>query len=106
MPLPTCLVVKNGSKIVSSRSGAIPGPMSVTVIATKSPLGGMRPEGRDTVHLAHADGQPAFAFHGVAAVDGDQRGLELGDVGNRKAIAVRYLDVDPDAAADDNYQLR
>ena len=49
------------------------------------------------------DGQPAFAVHGVAAVDGeiDQGGLELGDVGNCKAIAVGYLDVDPDPAADE-----
>ena len=102
--MPTSLVVKNGSKIVSSSSGAMPLPVSAMAMATKSPLrGGLGAEGRDAAHLAHADGEPAFAFHGVAAVDGevDQGGLELGDVGNRKAIAVRYLDVDPDPAADE-----
>ena len=103
MPLPTSLVVKNGSKIVSSRSGAMPVPVSATEMATKSPLradwarsGGM------ASHLADADGQPAFAVHGIAAVDGeiDQRGLELRDVGDRKAIGIGNVDVDPDPAAD------
>ncbi len=96
-------MVKKGSKIVSISSGAMPLPVSVTVIATKSPLrADWARRGGSLCDLAHADGEPAFAFHGVAAVDGevDQGGLELGDVGNRKAIAVRYLDVDPDAAAD------
>ena len=52
--------------------------------------------------LLHADRQPAFAVHGVAAVDGeiDQRGLELRDVGDREAIGIVDLDLDPDAAAD------
>src|SRR4029450_12724876 len=60
-------------------------------------------EGGGGGHFPGGAGQPAFAVHGVAAVDGeiDQGGLELGDVGNRKAIAVRYLDVDPDPAADE-----
>src|SRR6185436_19055657 len=63
---------------------------------------GLRAQGRDAVDLAHAHGESALAVHGVAAVDGkvDQGGFELGDVGNRKATAVRYLDVDPDPAAD------
>ena len=102
--MPTSLVVKNGSKIVSSSSGAMPaagirhGDGDEVAAA-----GGLRAEGRDAAHLAHADGELAFAFHGVAAVDGevDQGGFELGDVGNRKAMAVRYLDVDPDPAADE-----
>ena len=48
------------------------------------------------------DGEPAFAVHGVAAVDReiDQGGLELRDVGNREAIGVGYVDLDPDPAAD------
>ena len=36
VPSPCRLVVKNGSKIRSRDSGGIPGPVSVTVIATKS----------------------------------------------------------------------
>src|SRR6185437_2200561 len=65
--------------------------------------GGLGAEGGNAVHLAHAEGQPAFAVHGVAAVDGeiDQGGLELGDVGIRKAIAAGDVDLDPDPAADE-----
>ena len=48
MPLPTSLVVKNGSKIVSSWSGAMPLPVSVTEIAMKSPpRRGLRAQRRD-----------------------------------------------------------
>ena len=47
--------------------------------------------------------------HGVAGIDReiDQGGLELGDVGNRKAIGVRYVDLDPDPCADQwTHELR
>ncbi len=37
VPWPTPFVVKNGSKIRSSASGAMPLPVSVTETATKSP---------------------------------------------------------------------
>ena len=37
VPLPTSLVVKNGSKIASSMSGGIPVPVSVTETATNWP---------------------------------------------------------------------
>ena len=49
-----------------------------------------------------ADRQPAFAVHGIAAVDGeiDQRGLELRDVGDREAIGIGDIDFDLDPAAD------
>ena len=91
VPLPTSLVVKNGSKIVSSMVGAMPVPVSVTAMATKSPLRAdcARRAGMPST-LRTRDGQPAFAVHGIAAVDGevDQRGLELRDIGDRKAIGV------------------
>ena len=53
--------------------------------------GGLRAERRDGMDFLDADSQPAFAVHGIAAVDGeiDQRGLELRDVGDREAIGRR-----------------
>ena len=39
MPLPTGLVVKNGSKIRLFTSAGIPGPLSVTRTTTRLPLG-------------------------------------------------------------------
>ena len=38
VPLPTSLVVKNGSKIASIWSEAMPVPVSVSAMATKLPL--------------------------------------------------------------------
>ena len=103
MPLPTSLVVKNGSKIASIWSAVMPAPVSVMAMATKSPLrAGLGAQGRDGVDLPDADGEPAFAVHGVAGVDReiDQRGLELRDIGNRKAVGRGNIDLDPDPRAD------
>ena len=104
VPLPTSLVVKNGSKIVSSSSGAMPLPVSATVMATKSPLragcarrGGMlstlrtpmvsRPSPSMASRLLTARLISAVSNCAMSAI--------------AKQFAVRYLDVDPDPAADE-----
>ena len=103
MPLPTSLVVKNGSKIVSSRAGAMPhagvGHGDGDEVAA---AGGLGAERRNGIHLADADVQPALAVHGVAAVDGEihQRGFELRDIGDRETVEIGNVDVDPDPGAD------
>ena len=103
VPLPTSLVVKNGSKILSSWSAAMPMPVSCIEIATNSPLrpGCARRAGMP-LGLADCDRQAAFAIHGIAAVDGeiDQRRLELRDVGDGMAVRIADFDVDLDAPAD------
>ena len=103
MPLPTSLVVKNGSKIASRWSARDAGAGVGNEMATKSPLRAdwARRAGM-ALDLATLIVEPAFAVHGVAAVDGeiDQRGLELRDVGDREAVGVVDIDLDPDPAAD------
>ena len=73
MPLPTSLVVKNGSKMRGRISGAMPQPVSVTRQADEAPGRGLGiAVGAAGVHVhgRGVDDQPAAVGHGVAGVDG------------------------------------
>ena len=100
MPLPTSLVVKNGSKILSSTSGAMPMPhildLAYHVIGRRQQP---RPDGARLVlvEIEGADRQDAAIRHGIAGIDReiDDDLLELVDV-----------DLDePDIAAMDDPEL-
>ena len=107
MPLPTSLVVKNGSKIRGKCSGAMPVPVSVTVRQTNSPApaSGMRVGVRGVeAGRVRGDEQLAAAGHGVAGVDGEVDehlldhagiGLDEGQLGGVTALQVDVLADDP-----------
>ena len=86
MPLPTSLVEKNGSKIFSITSGAMPVPVSLTSISTYSPGGTPVPAEGERFALGDvggADRERAAVRHGVARVhrEIDDHLLELVQVG-------------------------
>ena len=99
VPLPTGLVVKNGSNARSSTSAVMPQPVSVTLMRTYSP----RPDVADLVGLqgdvGGADAHHAGAVHRVAGVDRevDDGVLELVriDVGRPGVGGEVDLDLDP-----------
>ena len=102
MPLPTSLVVKNGSKILSRTSAGMPCPVSCTSTSTYS-AGDKRllVEGGAVLrrHVARAQHDAAALAHRVARVDDeiDDDLLELVEVGlDQPEIApVRDLELDP-----------
>src|SRR5581483_5317965 len=62
----------------------------------------LRPQARNALDFTDGDFQSSFAIHGVAGVDRqiDQRGLELGNIGDGEASLMFDSSVDPDTAAD------
>src|SRR5882757_4323368 len=102
VPLPTSLVVKNGSKIASIWSAAIPVPVSAMAMAMKFPLRAdwARSAGMAGIFLTLMVSRPSSFMASGVDREIDQGGLELRDVGDRKAIGVRYVDLDPDPGAD------
>ena len=98
MPLPTGLVVKNGSNTFCKTSGGIPVPVSDTRIATKSPVVRfiVQPD------VLGADPDRAAVGHGVPCVDDkvDQSGFEFGDVDLDRPDVVLHVDGELNGAAD------
>ena len=106
MPLPTSLVVKNGSKILSITSGGMPVPVSATSISDDvarrhaGQAEAARLLGRD---VAGADRELAAVRHGVARVDGEVHDhlLELVHVGLDEPEVAPVLEVELDALAEE-----
>ena len=103
--MPTSLVVKNGSKILSMISGGMPVPVSSTSTSTYSPIG--MPlywnfalcVGAD---IGGAQRELAAVGHRVARIDHeiDDHLLELREIGlHRPEVALRH-DVERDPLAD------
>ena len=100
VPLPTPLVVKNGSNTRGSVSGGMPAPVSVSSITRKSPCkpSTSAPAGqRDPANRQRED---AAIRHRVARIDAEvqQRELELALVGADAARAVLRHGPDLDVA--------
>ena len=101
MPLPTSLVVKNGSKTrvehVGRHAGAGVGDREQHVVAGRG-IGIARDIVLVERGVARLDQQPAAVRHGVARVDAeiDQRRLELGavDVDTPQAVGEDGCDLD------------
>ena len=102
VPLPTSLVVKNGSKMASSMSAGIPDPVSVTETATNRPSRRAWPRSTGMASTASTwMTRLPSSRHRIAGIDGeiDQRGFELRDVGGGKTGRIAQLDLDLDPAA-------
>ena len=101
MPLPTGLVVKNGSNARSSTSGAMPQPVSVTLIFTYSPAWMSPTWLAASVTFSRGDAHHAAAVHRVARVDReiDDRIFELVRIDVGRPGFRREVDLDADPLA-------
>jgi hypothetical protein len=96
--------VKNGSKITSIWSAAIPDPVSLTATAINLPAPGPeRFSSRNGVDGLYVNRKLPFPLHRISAVHGevDESRFELGDVGHCEARWLAEVELDTDPPSDE-----
>ena len=100
MPLPTSLVVKNGSKMRGRTSGEIPQPLSATLKQMNFPAraGMLKPRRTREFHVSGLDEQRPAPRHGIAGVDDEvqQHLLDHGAIGHHAGTIRGVLDLQSD----------